>query len=269
MVRIFQAAEIFLAVSAFSVAACPGSLERYTIQNQQKIPEKKGVRDMNLTAMQCPACGANLSTEDSSIEEGGKIFCMCQYCGTRILLQEDGAGEKNREKEIEPPWKADCKTDLLRRKKQRIMVQMGLGALSGILLGVGVTMEWLWLLVPGLLSLAALAGYRQWCSFQDGKVKVPYSISGASEMNYTEVEAAFLGAGFLNVTSLPMKDLTRGLFKKPEKQLGRVAAIRIEGKTVTCGGRMCDPHAHVMISYHSLADEVPGRMDIQTWRNNQ
>ena len=38
---------------------------------------------MRLISMKCPECKANLSVE------GGRKYCFCQYCGTKIMLEDD------------------------------------------------------------------------------------------------------------------------------------------------------------------------------------
>lgn len=38
---------------------------------------------MRLISMKCPECKANLSVEE------GRKYCFCQYCGTKIMLEDD------------------------------------------------------------------------------------------------------------------------------------------------------------------------------------
>jgi len=62
------------------------------------------------------------------------------------------------------------------------------------------------------------------------------------------VEAMLKGAGFTNVESIPLNDLTTGLIKKP----GSVDSIVINNKKITNGGDRFSKDARVVISYHSL-----------------
>ena len=38
---------------------------------------------MNMNDMKCPACGADLEVKE------GRTFCYCQYCGTKVMLQNE------------------------------------------------------------------------------------------------------------------------------------------------------------------------------------
>lgn len=40
---------------------------------------------MNLVHLRCPDCGAELEVDNS------REFCFCQYCGTKIILEESDA----------------------------------------------------------------------------------------------------------------------------------------------------------------------------------
>lgn len=40
---------------------------------------------MNLVHLRCPDCGADLEVDNS------REFCFCQYCGTKIILEESDA----------------------------------------------------------------------------------------------------------------------------------------------------------------------------------
>lgn len=42
---------------------------------------------MRLISMKCPECKANLSVD------GGRKYCFCQYCGTKIMLEDDRVNE--------------------------------------------------------------------------------------------------------------------------------------------------------------------------------
>ena len=38
---------------------------------------------MKIKSLKCPECGANLEIEE------GRSFCFCQYCGCKIMLDEE------------------------------------------------------------------------------------------------------------------------------------------------------------------------------------
>ena len=84
----------------------------------------------------------------------------------------------------------------------------------------------------------------------DDTVKVPETISDYESKNYAAIEAILRSAGFTNITTVPLKDLTVGLFAKP----GRVESITINGKQITSGGKKFLPDASVVIAYHSMQE---------------
>ena len=81
------------------------------------------------------------------------------------------------------------------------------------------------------------------------KVKLPSAVVNGSTENYAVVESLLLQAGFINVKSVPLCDLTMGVFKKP----GVVDSITINGKALSSYfRRKFPPNVPIIISYHSL-----------------
>lgn len=81
------------------------------------------------------------------------------------------------------------------------------------------------------------------------KVKVPSSVANGTTENYAIVETLFIEAGFTNVRTVPLRDLTMGVLKKP----GAVDEITIGGKPLSSYfKRKFDCNIPVIISYHSF-----------------
>ena len=71
--------------------------------------------------------------------------------------------------------------------------------------------------------------------------------ASAEKAKRTKVLLTVVSAGFTNIKTIPLNDLTVGLLKRP----GTVESIIINGKSVTSGGKKFSPDATVVISYHS------------------
>ena len=219
---------------------------------------------ISITSVRCPDCGATLDVED------GRTQAYCSYCGANLLLRNeneqvfrhiDEAGvakaEADREVQLKQLEMAQAKQE--EEKKNRSVV-IGLG-LSGTALGIvmmvigglfgGVAEDALF--PTGFLVLAGSAFVLFYRGNRDDdvpgdKAKVPDSIEDFEKKHYRAIEAMFTAAGFTNVTSVPLQDLTVGLFVRP----GMVEGITVNGHRVTSGGRRFPKDAPVVISYHSL-----------------
>lgn len=83
----------------------------------------------------------------------------------------------------------------------------------------------------------------------DNKIKVPYALVNGNYENYAVAEALFIQAGFANVRTIPLNDLTLGLLKKS----GEVESITINGKALSSYfSRKFDADAAIIITYHSM-----------------
>ena len=81
------------------------------------------------------------------------------------------------------------------------------------------------------------------------KIKVPDAvISGKFDEDYTVVEAVLNQAGFQNIKSVPLRDLSFGIFHQPNS----VDSITVNGKDLSHYFRQkFDSNAVIVISYHS------------------
>lgn len=230
---------------------------------------------MKMISLKCPECGAVLSAE----EDRNQMFCS--YCGAKIIITNENEHiyrhiDEGQIKEAEAQIKkAEVeqsiqlkRLDIIERKqaasekakKIKTIIQIIMGIVGivlefaffrgmdeafgvvGLLLLVGVS--WMW--------IASIPGDNKEDDIDfDDKVKVPSSISGYENKNYSTIEALFISAGFTNVKCVPLGDLTVGLFKKA----GAVEAISINGKEITSGGKKYPPDAFVVITYHSFPEK--------------
>ena len=83
----------------------------------------------------------------------------------------------------------------------------------------------------------------------DDKIKVPPAIVTGTSENYVVIETLFTQAGFRNVRSIPLHDLTFGVKNKP----GTVDKITINGKELSSYLRKkFDADIPIVITYHSM-----------------
>lgn len=80
------------------------------------------------------------------------------------------------------------------------------------------------------------------------KVKIPSAVLNGISENYAVIENLFVQAGFTNVRTIPLNDLTFGIMNKP----GTIDDITINGKELPRFKRKFDSDAFVVITYHSL-----------------
>lgn len=220
---------------------------------------------VKLISVKCPECGATLNIE----EDREQAFCT--YCGTKVLLHNenehiyrhiDEAGIKQAEtdrmvmlRKMELLEKRRASAQKVKTLKIGITVVLGLVML--ICFGVGYSVDG----GSGALMVGMVCGLiimYMWLLNKDkddeddldlgDKAKVPSAITDYEKKSYSAIEAMFVSAGFTNVRSIPLNDLTMGVLKKP----GTVDSITINGREITSGGKKFPKDAAVVISYHSL-----------------
>lgn len=220
---------------------------------------------VKLISVKCPECGATLNIE----EDREQAFCT--YCGTKVLLHNenehiyrhiDEAGIKQAEtdrmvmlRKMELLEKRRASAQKVKTLKIGITVVLGLVML--ICFGVGYSVDG----GSGALMVGMVCGLiimYMWLLNKDkddddefdlgDKAKVPSAITDYEKKSYSAIEAMFVSAGFTNVRSIPLNDLTMGVLKKP----GTVDSITINGREITSGGKKFPKDAAVVILYHSL-----------------
>lgn len=70
---------------------------------------------MNLIHLRCPDCGADLEVDNSS------EFCFCQYCGTKIILEDQSASVRRTKARLKTIDKFldQCEAQQIRKMEDR------------------------------------------------------------------------------------------------------------------------------------------------------
>ena len=211
-------------------------------------------------AVKCPECNADLS-----IEEGRK-FAFCTYCGTKVMINNenehiyrtiDEAGIKQAEteriirlKELEMEEKSVT--------KGRIPTYVAYGialifVTAGVLNLSSSGLSGMWAIIIGAyIALFASIGGRnkqkknRQSQVGTGNVRISAQMVDCEHMNYHNVVTIFTGAGFRNVTAIPMNDLNIFTMSKN----GQVDQVTIDGEIEFEEGDIYPKDAAVLITYH-------------------
>lgn len=197
---------------------------------------------VKFTAIKCPECGANLDIEE------GRRQMFCSYCGAKIIMSNeneyfihhiDDTEVKKAEieravemKELEALEKRRAAAEKAYKEKQKLMMLLVFFTIVSFLIGFSShNGSGMGFLMAGMVCLLILMYMWKNDSSDERsvdaeeKIKVPSSISNYSEKNYATIESIFARAGFTNVRSVPLNDLTIGFLKKA----GTVDSITING----------------------------------------
>jgi DNA-directed RNA polymerase subunit RPC12/RpoP len=216
---------------------------------------------IKVISIKCPECGASLSVEST------REFLFCQYCGTKVMLNNenehiyrtiDEAGIKQAEtdrmvkmRQLDMEEKAN--------KTRKILIIAWLAATATlIILGIiGFSIENSGLEFCMLMSMAVGVCGLGFIMNRNNNNKA--TIVGANEVlissamadyfekNYSSLELLYKGAGFENVTSVPLKDLS--VFTR--RRSGQVEEVTINGNSNFGEGDVYPKSASVVITYHS------------------
>lgn len=227
---------------------------------------------IEMVSVKCPDCGATLSVE------GDRKTAFCSYCGSKIILHNDNEYTINVNDEAEVKYAETDQIVNLKKlefaekaaqdrkqvRKLKILISLALAAIGMVMIAVGNGLGKLTGNSDSGFYMLALLGFFPlmgaayiWLLNKDNddeddnpyddRLRVPSGISDYEKKSYQAIEAMFRGAGFTNVSSVGLGDLTVGILKKP----GKVESITVNGKDVTSGGKKFPKDARVVISYHS------------------
>lgn len=218
----------------------------------------------------CPNCNATLTIEDES-----RDFAFCQYCGAKIMLDDyrstqrivDEAKIKQIEYEREIRLKELALQEKQNEQKQRsrkilidlwliasaivVIIVLGLGFFNemGITAAFGAAFFLGGPIIGGggvfIFKTLPEKEYEQ-KEIANGGIRFPKSVFPYDEKPYTVVENAISSAGFTNVKSVNMHDLTFGLLQKPSM----VDSITVNGEDITSGGKIYRSNVPIVITYH-------------------
>lgn len=229
---------------------------------------------MKYISMVCPNCGANLENIDSELKQ-----CYCQYCGTKIAIDDGTKVTKNynydeadiiraqTEQQIRLQEMKQQEEDLKQLKKNKKMYYKILICVIAVSLVVDF---FVWIFAGNdtagtglaLILLIAIIGFeapnlsdkekeirdraKEVEAIRNGYIKFPTRVFPCNEQQYFEVENAIRAAGFANVTSINMHDLTLGILQKPSL----VESISVNGDKINSGGEMYPINTPIVITYH-------------------
>ncbi|SFL50286.1 hypothetical protein SAMN05216390_13621 [Lachnospiraceae bacterium KH1T2] len=220
---------------------------------------------VKFVAVKCPSCGANLPMEEDRTQ------MYCSLCGASIIMTNENEHiyrhvDEAELKQAETDRIVKIKEMELEERKRlskekskafKIKIAIVLGIIGSILMAVGFICGEATgnpdsgiciFAIIGLFAFLAIPDIFSDKDEDDGKIKVPDSISGFKKKSYSAIESYFRSSGFTNVQCVPLNDLTTGLLKSA----GSVESITINGHDITSGGGRYYPEASVVISYHSF-----------------
>lgn len=221
-----------------------------------------------MRTLNCPSCGGNIEIDDTN-----RDFAFCQYCGTKIMLDDyrsthriiDDArikqAETDREirlRELEIKERKENQTENLRKLLIKIwlvsiLIISVLGLIECISNDAGYAAGFV--LTLGL-PIVGGGGYFifKYLPEKDGEkvnmendgIKFPKSVFPYEDKTYYVVESIIRSAGYVNVKTVNMHDVTLGILQKPNL----VESITLNGKKVTRGGKAYPSTASIIITYH-------------------
>ena len=182
---------------------------------------------MKMLQLRCPNCNAMLDLKDDIGSQ-----CFCNYCGTKILLdeqQDSVVNAKVRIKELEHEKyvvdKAYEDKDKERKAENRPLTVMII------------------IFVASFLILGIMAAIE---SYNSRTIPVPYSASDFCKMDYDDAVEILESAGYKNISTVAQT--AKGLFKS--KDLYQVNSISIDGNKHFRSGKEFSPNAPIIITYN-------------------
>lgn len=216
---------------------------------------------MKVISVKCPECGATLDVDESRTQ----VFCS--YCGSKVLLQNenehvirvvDEADIKRAEtdkmvKSMRIDAAKQKREELKESRRKKLKLGIIFGGIGALVLIIGAVAKIDMMITLGFL-VAVIGGIFLFGAFNnddsdivlESKAKIPDIVYEYEKKTYSVIEESFKAAGFTNVKSVPLNDLTVGVLKKP----GFVESITVGGKNARKGDK-CPKDAPVIISYHS------------------
>lgn len=235
----------------------------------------------DVISVKCPECGASVELDQQ------KRSAVCDYCGTKVILKDDNSFTFNIHDEAEVikaetdqavklkqiEWKEMSRIKEIRFSKKSLKLAGILAAVGFVLLTlIGPLLSFLpedsagdnaIEMLGGIMVLIAMIigslYFMQWFkqrqeseeSFDgavtDGK-KLPSELRDYNFRTYQAVEELLREAGFTNVVSIPLRDVTKeGRIIKPDF----ISKITINGNELRRIDRRYPTDSRIVISYHS------------------
>lgn len=219
-----------------------------------------------LIKMNCPSCDASLEVEKN------QKFVFCEYCGTKVIVNDENEYtyrnvDEAAMKRAETERLIQLKEMEMEAKKQngRKALIIFWAAATVLLLITGIvftSIDSVNSLSIGLILIMlsmSVALYGAIGLFSNGKgrdkrtshiqngIKITSAMADTEEKNYQSVIALYKGAGFHNITCVPMNDLN---FLAARKN-GQVESLVIDGDEDIRTGDIFSADAPITITYHS------------------
>ena len=221
---------------------------------------------INVKAIKCPSCGANLSYEE------GREKMFCSFCGTAIVLTNEN---EHIYRHIDEAEIKQAETERMIRLKEleieeaklkqsnivrNVLIKIWIGAIIAVAI-IGIILG---LKGYGFITFMILIGFpvigggaylifklipekeQEKHARAEGAVRFPKHLDPFTERNYSEVESVLKQAGFTNISCVNMHDLTFGIITKP----GKIETIHVDNKEIFFGGKYYMPNVPIVIKYH-------------------
>ena len=216
---------------------------------------------IEFVSVSCPQCGAELSIES------GREFAFCSYCGAKVVMNNtneyvyrniDEAKIRQTEndkllrlKELELEEKENA------RNRKNLFIAYGVAlvfVLIGALICIWQPIGGMWGIIIG--AYIALMTYlksenqkktkkKRYVSSNEGEITP--AMLDLIDKNYQSAVLLFTGAGFTNVTAVPLNDV--GVLG--QRKIGKVETITINGNEEFDLDEVYPKDSNILITYHS------------------
>jgi len=186
---------------------------------------------MKLVQLKCPSCGAALNTDQKT--------AFCQYCGAKLLIDDEAQRvDVTYRKVDEARIRENERKEAVRLKELEMADKED-------------KRSWIGMFALLLLICLGLVLLSLWDVSDSGpgenEIKVPASASSWVDRDYEVVAQEMEAAGFTDISTMPLADLTIGWAKK----MGAVEKVSINGDSGFSKGTIFPKDAKVIITYHS------------------
>ncbi|WP_155829314.1 zinc ribbon domain-containing protein [Butyrivibrio sp. AD3002] len=211
-------------------------------------------------SVKCPECGANLSIEN------GRESAFCSYCGAKVIVNNEN---EHIYRNIDEARIKEAETDRLIKLKQlemeekesvsrKVLIIVWLIATAILLLlgiiGMSINNSGMGLCIIlamnvggwGALFLFANKKNNRRIIAGANEAVISSAMADNSNKNYSSIAILFRGAGFSNVTVVPLHDLN--VFNQMKN--GQVESVTIDGNSEFEEGDVFSKNANVLITYH-------------------
>ena len=210
-------------------------------------------------SVKCPDCNAALSVEE------GRTCAYCSYCGSKVMIHNenehiyrkiDEAGIRQAEtdrmirlRELELEEKMSTKGQITSYVAYGIAL---IFVVAGALNMSSSSLSGMWgIIIGAYIAMFTYGGSHKRNSARQkyvraDQVRISGQMVDCTQMNYHNVVAMYTGAGFRNVTAIPMNDLNFFTMSKN----GQVDQVTIDGEADFAEGDVYPKDAAVLITYH-------------------